>query len=832
MNTELSPSSSDYGARDPKRAPITHASTLSLLGLGALLIGVLVFARLSAYGIWDPWELSVADSARKLAEGTDSGAAINLPLHLVSASFAAFGAREWAGRLPMALSGLLLLLATGVWAARFTDRRSGVYAALVLATTPFFLLHSREMVGATPAFLGSALVMLGASAATFAPAAGPTRARGTYAWLGLALLGALIGAFSGGVLVNVAPPLLAVALLVLLLGGARAGEGVQRNARWLVLAAALFTLAMVVRAIFRHAAEPSLWIGSAPVDGSVVTYERSIEHLFHGLAPWSAIVPVALAAALRAISSSGAGPRPSTSRTSTEPLAAADASGGAAALAGLCLLWASLAYAAQTIVFSSYAPAAFPAPGALAVAVALWLRQRDIDARSDARERTRSERDDLPELIVCLLLLGLIIRDFALYPQSPFGALEIGETKTPGVFNPKRAWALVLSLFGFALLLTRMPGTRAEKLDLRAPYRGLARLWRSGAAQRAWLGALGLLVLGLLAFGAVAFGAPRALHLTSLGARIAKLLFFLPLLAPLAVAGAQALHHFSTRLHGLRSALPLAAAVLVGVYTSQVFLPQLSAHLSPRPVFDAFNKLAQPNEPLAQHRVEGRAAAYYAKGEVRDIAGQPELVDFLAGAGRRWVALPSEQLADVDVAFRRRTGRHLFVPNVDNAKIILAASQPVAGKEDRNPLTRFVKRDVPPVQHALHADFEGKVELIGYDLELPRGTSVGPGQSFRITWIWRAKQSGVGSYEVFLHLDAENQRINGDHEPVDGKYPVRLWDQGDVIIDRHEVSIPATSPAGMYALYVGLFRGESRMKITEGPRDDTDRVRAGTIRVQ
>jgi hypothetical protein len=90
----------------------------------------------------------------------------------------------------------------------------------------------------------------------------------------------------------------------------------------------------------------------------------------------------------------------------------------------------------------------------------------------------------------------------------------------------------------------------------------------------------------------------------------------------------------------------------------------------------------------------------------------------------------------------------------------------------------------------------------------------------------------VGSYEVFLHLDAENQRINGDHDPVDGKYPVRLWDQGDVIIDRHEVSVPATSPAGVYTLYVGLFRGESRMKVTEGPHDDTDRVRAGTIRVQ
>jgi hypothetical protein len=821
MNTDLSPTSS-HGSSAPGRAASHPASTLLLLGAGALLVALLVLARLSAYGIWDPWELSVADTARRLGEGAHGGELFSLPAWLVSASFATFGTREWAGRLPMALSGLLLLFTTGVWAARFTDRRSGVYAALVLATTPFFLLHSREMVGATPAFLGSALVMLGASAAAFAPAgAGPRSGLQTYGWLALALVGALIGAFSGGVLLNVAPPLAAVALLLVLLGGARAWQGPQRSARFVLLAAALATVAMVVRAVLRHAAEPTLWIGSAPTDGSVITHERVIEHLFHGLAPWSAIVPVALAGALRAMGGARA-----------ESVAVREGGPAAAPLAALCLLWAMLAYAAQSIVLSSFSPAAFTAPGALAIAVALWLRQREVDAHGSAREPHENERDDLPELIVCLLLLGLIIRDFSLYPQSPFAALEIGEAKTPDIFNPKRAWAVVLSLFGAALLLTRMPRPRAERLDLRAPYRGLLRLWHAGSAQRTWLVVFGLMAVGLLAFGGIAFGMPRLLRLTSLGTRIGRLLFFVPLALPLLVAGGQTLHHFSARLRRLRSVLPLAAALLVGAYTSQVFLPQLSAHLSPRPVFDAYNKLAKPDEPLAQHRVEGRAAAYYAKGDVRDIAGQPELVDFLAGAGRRWVALPSEQLAEVDVAFRRRTGRHLFVPSLDNAKLVLAASQPLQGKEDRNPLARYVQREVPPVQHEVHADFEGKIELVGYDLELPRGTSVGPGQSFRITWIWRAKQGALGNYQVFLHVDAENQRINGDHDPVDGKYPVRLWDQGDVIIDRQEISVPATSPAGVYTMYVGLFRGESRLKVTEGPRDEVDRVKAGTIRVQ
>lgn len=778
---------------------------LVLLGGALLLVAGLTLARLSAYGIWDPWELSVADAARKLSDGTFKGGPITVPLRLVSASFSAFGAREWAGRLPMALSGLALLGVTYAWVSALANRRAGVYAALVLASTPFFLLHSREMVGATPAFLGSALVMMGASSALFGrEQRGPRVAL----LLGLAALGGLWGAYSAGVLSTVAPPLLSVSALVLLTGHYKHAQGAQRIAGWVVLCATAVVSLLVLRAVLRHAADFSVWLGGVPLDGALVTYERPIEHLFHGFAPWSAVLPVALACLLRLRS------------------APADARAGADGasrfgLGLLCVLWASLAYGAQSILLSSFGPQAYIAPGALAVAAALWLRERE--------ER---EESDLGELIVIVLLLGLIIRDFAMYPGSPFGALEIGEAKAPDVFNPKRIWSLLLGLFGGLLVLTSMAGGSRGALDLLAPYRGIKKLWRKSGGHRSWLVVFAATLLGLLVFGVLAFAAPRAMHITSLGARIGRALMFVPLALPLAVAGGQLLHHVSVRLDKLRSIPLLAGALLVGAYTSQVFLPKLSAHLSPRVVFDSYNALAKADEPLAQHRIEGRAAAYYAKGEVREIAAQSELVDFLASGGRKWAVLPSDQLSEIDVGFRRKTGRHLFVPSLDNAKIMLVASQSVAGKQDQNPLTRYVKKQIPAVEHQVNADMDGKIELVGYNLELPRKGTVGPGQSFHITWVWRAKQSNLGAYQVFLHLDADNQRINGDHDPVDGKYPVRLWDEGDVILDRQEISIPATSPAGLYTLYVGMYRGESRLKVTEGPHDPVDRIRAGTIRVQ
>ena len=106
------------------------------------------------------------------------------------------------------------------------------------------------------------------------------------------------------------------------------------------------------------------------------------------------------------------------------------------------------------------------------------------------------------------------------------------------------------------------------------------------------------------------------------------------------------------------------------------------------------------------------------------------------------------------------------------------------------------------------------------------------GQTFVVTWVFRVLQSNLGPYQAFLHVDTEGQRINGDHEPVDGMYPVRLWTQGDIVVDRQKVSVPASNPPGKYTMYVGFFRGESRMKVLSGPKDDADRVNAGTVQIR
>jgi hypothetical protein len=774
----------------PEPTPLYRAGIFATLTLFAVY-------GLWGYGIWDPWEVSVADLARTLADGAKREGPVNLTLRLVGAGFQAFGTREWAGRLPMALAGVGVLLITYPWVRRFSDTTSALYAAIVLGTTPFFLFHSREMLGSTPAFLASALVMLGASALALPPAheAAAQMPRGRFA-IALAV-GIALGATTGGALLAVAPPLLATACVAWLVPNP-AMDAPTRLGRNLVTFLALVALAGVAWSLLSHRAAADIWVGAAPTEAPLATYERGISELFHAFAPWSAVLPVAVASLLR-----------------TD-----DASARELPLRLVCVVWAALAYAAQAIFLSSYGNAAFPAPVALAVAAALWLRDRERDPRAF-----------WPELTVVLLMAALIIRDYAVYPASPLEGLSI-DAKPPEVFNPKRAWMLCIGGFGAAMVAACAAVPEARTFDPRAPYRSMGDMWRKGGGYRGWLVLLAGLVVLTLVMGTFAFVAPRVVGLSALQVRIWRVALAVPFGAALLIAAGQWAYARAPQLAGERMFPVLLSALLIGAYTSQRFMPELGTHMSPRVVFDTYNRMAKPNEPLAQYRVQGRAAAYYAKGEVVDVSSEAELGEFFTKGGRRWAIVAAEQLADVDSVYRRRSGKHLFVASMQNAKLTLVSTDPVEGSRDLNPLAKAVVRDVPKLQTTLNAEFEEGFELVGYNVELPHPDGAVRGKPFYVTWVWRAKRSNLPSMQVFVHVDGPNERINGDHDPVDGKYPVRLWTEGDVILDRQKFSVPATAPVGTYGLFVGMFRGDTRSKIT-GPLSDGDnRAKAGSIRVQ
>src|SRR5687768_3441573 len=138
---EASAEASEAKEEPPKKveppAPKSRSEGPSWLPLAIAVAGPLLFffvlPPLTRSGLWDPHELNVADLARRIAinlhgaanltlEGADNSlphlndlGRPQLPFTSIALGFKTFGLHEWAGRAPLALWGVLGVLATYGW---------------------------------------------------------------------------------------------------------------------------------------------------------------------------------------------------------------------------------------------------------------------------------------------------------------------------------------------------------------------------------------------------------------------------------------------------------------------------------------------------------------------------------------------------------------------------------------------------------------------------------------------------------------------------------------------------------------------------------------------
>src|SRR5215813_5981517 len=97
-----------------------------VLPAAIVLVAAIVFLpQLGSFGLWDPQEISVGDVARS----ADPAGLKQPPLTiwLIRASTRVLGTSEFAARLPLALAGILTLLATYALGVRLRGRRAGFF---------------------------------------------------------------------------------------------------------------------------------------------------------------------------------------------------------------------------------------------------------------------------------------------------------------------------------------------------------------------------------------------------------------------------------------------------------------------------------------------------------------------------------------------------------------------------------------------------------------------------------------------------------------------------------------------------------------------------------
>jgi hypothetical protein len=147
----------------------------------------------------------------------------------------------------------------------------------------------------------------------------------------------------------------------------------------------------------------------------------------------------------------------------------------------------------------------------------------------------------------------------------------------------------------------------------------------------------------------------------------------------------------------------------------------------------------------------------------------------------------------------------------------------------------MVFRSQPARTYATEVDtprretFANQMSLAGYAIgnEDQRGAPpdgslvVEPGQSLPLQLTWQALSPLTESYTVFVHLTDANGQGHGqvDGPPLNGLYPMYLWQPGIRYPDNRTLDLPPELPPGRYRLETGLYPlgGGDRLPVTTGP---------------
>jgi hypothetical protein len=313
----------------------------------------------------------------------------------------------------------------------------------------------------------------------------------------------------------------------------------------------------------------------------------------------------------------------------------------------------------------------------------------------------------------------------------------------------------------------------------------------------------------------------------------------LALAIPSGVAMFLALGLIGDLLRGRRAAFMTLSGALVGFILCFSYFPALANQLSPKEVFESYQKVHKSGEPLALFGVGGRTAAYYAGGQPQQLHDTGIAYQWLMGGerGRRYLAMKADELARLNEIYRERTSPRQNLPVLDSrsSQILLVASSLDDGEKNKNPLDKVLLSAPPRPQHKLDVNMEDKLLVLGYDVTDTSGKLVdvvAPGRAYRMRTYYKVLAPVTTEWEAFIHIDGYHRRHNGDHKPMEGKYPFSLWLKDDLLVDDYEFKLEPNFSPGSYTVFFGLFVGETRLKVKSGPSDGDNRINGGTLRVQ
>jgi hypothetical protein len=156
--------------------------------------------------------------------------------------------------------------------------------------------------------------------------------------------------------------------------------------------------------------------------------------------------------------------------------------------------------------------------------------------------------------------------------------------------------------------------------------------------------------------------------------------------------------------------------------------------------------------------------------------------------------------------------------------------------EDKERLKAYILDAVPPDAKKTDINFENKVRLVGYKAD-PEPAA--PGTSVKLTYYWRCDEPLEDGWRLFTHVQHEGF---DRHEGLDNVGPLRelkgnaqalgpdRWERGKIYADEQSFTMPAELRGPDSIVYVGIFKGDARLRILSGPNDGENRAIVTKIR--
>lgn len=800
-----------------------------------LLALVTLFGMLSVSGIWDPYELRVAELARRIAVAMFRAQKLafdgdvnsiptlgelakgEIPFTSVAAGFKVFGLSEWAGRLPLALWGLGGIAATYALVARLVDRRAAAFSVFVLATMPLYFLQARTILGDIVTMSAHAMATAGLSLALFDDRAQNRR----YAWLAVGVVGALAAAAARGALMGAAVPLLGVGLAWLVARSMRPG-GESRPLGAVVLLLGIAAASLGIQALLSATQDHISRVLGSAIDRprKLPTHDSVIEQLGHGLFPWSAVAPFALG------------------RMFSAPPVADDAlANREAALRITAVVVAAIGVGVYGAMAPSIGIVAFGPVFAVAIIVALAFRDFE---RGAPLSRTMA--------IGVAALAILFYSDFKEFPEKVLAPFAVQGAAFPESFKKTGVLFVQLATVACAGLVFIAFAERPSADEKPFDRRFYATWWVK--LRTAFAGNLlfGLIVaeVSLIAVPILMYLSDHQFHwkaFDTMGAPVRAAAQHGYVLGPLiviapwaATAARDAARIFFRRVRISRSVFAMLSVTAVGAAMSFWYYPALAAQISPKKVFEAYRSFAQKDEELALVGSATSSASYYAGSDVRTIPSVNEAFGWLTESGtkRRWLVVKSRDFAQLNASYRGKFGKNVPVLDGRSSEVLLVSSELRPNETNQNPLAKWVVDRTPTPTHRVDANFGGQLDLVGWDVTTLDGQpvrAVRASKKYLFQIAYHVIKPITGEWQTFIHIDGYQRRFNGDHDTLEGKYPFHFWKPGDFIVDIYEFELEPNFTPGTYDVYFGLFRGDRRFEVKRGPAQD-DRVHGGPLRVE